>query len=74
MADDAAAKAYDLTLGFIGGGMTAETYTGLLKANPKLKEAVNKVVGKLQSAANKAMNQLPVTVTAGVIPDLSMLL
>jgi hypothetical protein len=54
--------------------MTAETYTGLLKANPKLKEAVNKVVGKLQSAANKAMNQLPVTVTAGVIPDLSMLL
>jgi hypothetical protein len=46
----------------------------VLNANPKLKEAVNKVAIKVQSAAKKAMNQLPVTVTAGVIPDLSMLL
>jgi hypothetical protein len=72
MSDDVKAKA--LTELAVRGSITTEKYIAVLNANPKLKEAVNKVAIKVQSAAKKAMNQLPVTVTAGVIPDLSMLL
>jgi|688.fasta_scaffold855218_2 hypothetical protein len=72
MNDDQKAKA--LTQLAVHGNITTEKYIAVLNANPKLKEAVNDVAKKVQSAVIKARNQLPVTITAGSIPDLSELL
>jgi hypothetical protein len=67
-------KAKKLLAAFVSHNISLDTLINALNANPKVKDEMNKIAKKLQSAAEQALANTPVTVTAGVFPDLSKLL